>query len=157
MQAEPRPPRRTVMQVARGVLLNGDAWRLPIALEVIVRIQTSNHCTSCGACCATSRVSFCCTELDSEGGCVPAEYTVRLDKRRVRMGRTREDKGWRCVALEGAVGLQVSCAIYERRPSPCRAFAPEAAWGHGDVPCAEARRSHGLLPLPGSYDAAIVA
>jgi uncharacterized protein len=126
----------------------------------IVSIPTlCNPCTTCGACCTTFRVGFCCTELDTEGGRVPAQFTERLDKRRVRMGCTqsREGKGSRCIALVGTVGRDVSCEIYARRPSPCRAFAPEAPLGRGDVPCADARRHHGLPPLRGSYDAAIVA
>lgn len=49
------------------------------------------------------------------------------------------------------------CVIYDRRPSPCRAFARDAASGHGDMHCGDARRLHGLPPLEGSYDAAPLA
>ncbi len=49
-------------------------------------------------------------------------------------------------------GVDVRCAIYEQRPGPCRAFAPEADAGHGDAACGDARRLHGLPPLTGSYE-----
>jgi Fe-S-cluster containining protein len=53
----------------------------------------------------------------------------------------------RCVALRGTIGVSVSCAIYEFRPSACREFAPLAALGRGDEACNEARRRHGLADL----------
>jgi len=53
----------------------------------------------------------------------------------------------RCVALRGEIGSQVSCVIYEFRPSPCREFAPFASVGQGDDACNDARRRHGLAPL----------
>ena len=113
-------------------------------------------CTGCGACCATYRVSFLCHEIDSTpGGWVPAELAEPIDERGARM-RGTDDRPPRCVALRGTVGSEVSCAIYERRPSPCRAFAPEAAAGRGDAACGDARRLHGLPPLPGSYDALLM-
>lgn len=117
---------------------------------------TPAPCTSCGACCATYRVTFNRTELDdAPGGVVPAGLTERIDDRGVFM-RGTADRSPRCVALQGTVGVNVSCAIYECRPSPCRAFASEAAFGHGDIGCGDARRLHGLPPLRGSYDAALV-
>jgi Fe-S-cluster containining protein len=113
-------------------------------------------CTRCGACCATYRVSFPRTELDeAPGGVVPAHLTERIDDRGVLMRGTAEASP-RCVALRGSVGVAVSCSIYECRPSPCRAFASGAAFGHGDIGCGDARRLHGLPPLPGSYDAALM-
>lgn len=59
----------------------------------------------------------------------------------------------RCVALQGAVGTLVSCAIYERRPSPCRDFGIEWQDGAVHVPpgeldrCNHARAAYGLPPL----------
>jgi Fe-S-cluster containining protein len=53
----------------------------------------------------------------------------------------------RCVALEGEIGQAVACAIYLRRPSPCRDFAPYAALGMGEDACDRARARHGLRPL----------
>lgn len=112
-------------------------------------------CTSCGACCATYPVIFSRAELDSEaGGQVPlalAEIDPVFSRCAVMRG-TREQPG-RCVALKGEIGVSVSCEIYDRRPGPCREFAPQADAGAGDPRCGDARRLHGLLPLPGSYDA----
>ena len=110
-------------------------------------------CTRCGACCATYRVAFLAHELDSApGGWVPAEFVERIGDRGACM-RGTGDRRPRCAALRGTVGEEVRCEIYERRPSPCRAFAPQAASGRGDAACGDARRLHGLPPLPGSYDA----
>ena len=115
------------------------------------------RCTACGACCATYRVSFGREELDETGcGCVPADLTERIDDRGVCMRGTASFSP-RCVALQGTIGVRVACAIYDRRPSPCRAFARDAAAGHGDMACGDARRLHGLPPLEGSYDAAPLA
>lgn len=68
------------------------------------------------------------------------------------MAGTR-DQPRRCLALKGTIGTNATCTIYEKRPSPCRDFAPEADGGHGDPRCGDARRFHGLAPLKGSYDA----
>lgn len=112
-------------------------------------------CTSCGACCATYPVIFSRLERDVEsGGQVPTALT-EIDPvfgRCAHMRGTR-DHPRRCVALQGTIGIKVSCAIYERRPSPCREFAPEADLGKGDARCGDARRLHELPPLSGSYDA----
>jgi hypothetical protein len=114
-------------------------------------------CTRCGACCATYRVTFLRHELDSEpNGWVPNGFTEAIDERGVCMSGTAHDPR-RCHALSGTIGVDVSCAIYQHRPSPCRAFAPEAGSGHGDVACGNARRLHGLPPLMGSYDAFPIA
>lgn len=114
-------------------------------------------CTVCGACCVTYRVTFGREELDeSPGGVIPAGLVHRIDERRVCMRGTNL-RSPRCISLEGTVGQSVSCSIYDRRPSPCRAFAPEAAAGKGDMCCGDARRLHGLPPLAGSYDAGLLA
>lgn len=112
-------------------------------------------CTSCGACCATYPVTFSVAELDSAAdGWVPATLAEAdpIFSRCAHMCGTR-DQPRRCVALQGSIGVSVSCTIYAQRPSPCRDFAPEADNGVGDARCGDARRLHGLLPLPGSYDA----
>lgn len=109
-------------------------------------------CTCCGACCVSYRATFLRHELDSvPQGWVPTELTEPVNRRGVRM-RHAADHPTRCIALRGTIGVDVSCSIYPKRPSPCRAFAPGAGEGHGDVACGNARRSHGLPPLPGSYE-----
>jgi Fe-S-cluster containining protein len=116
----------------------------------------TSQCTLCGACCAAHRVVFGREELDDwPGGVVPAALANPLDRQRACMRGTGSGEP-RCIALNGTIGTNVSCLIYERRPSPCRSFAPDAATGHGSISCGEARRRHGLPPLPGSYDAAML-
>jgi Fe-S-cluster containining protein len=100
-------------------------------------------------------VIFSREELDSKaGGWVPAALAENdpLFGRCAHMRGTR-DQPRRCVALKGIIGANVSCEIYELRPSPCRDFAPEADAGKGDARCGDARRLHDLPPLKGSYDA----
>jgi Fe-S-cluster containining protein len=107
----------------------------------------SDSCTTCGACCATYRVSFHRTEVDEEpGGHVPAALTEGITEESHCM-RGTADQPPRCIALRGEVGGSVSCAIYELRPSACREFAPLAAVGRGDEACNDARRRHNLPPL----------
>ncbi len=104
-------------------------------------------CLSCGACCAAFRVDFHCSDLATVNvPGVPAAMTVPLTATLVRMRGTDEAPP-RCVALDGEVGREVRCSIYERRPGPCRDFAPYAPLGIGDDACDRARRRHGLEPL----------
>lgn len=110
--------------------------------------MSGNPCTVCGACCATYRVSFHCGETDDfPGGNVPTSLTERIADLMTCMRGTAAQPP-RCVALRGKVGEAVSCVIYERRPSPCREFAPLAVLGSSDdQACTDARRRHGLPPL----------
>ena len=104
-------------------------------------------CLSCGACCAAFRVDFHRADLaTSETVGVPEALTVPLTATLVRM-RGTDEAPQRCVALEGELGRQVSCSIYDRRPGPCRDFAPYAPLGMGDDACDRARRRYGLPPL----------
>lgn len=101
----------------------------------------SNACISCGACCATFRVSFYWAESNAHpSGTVPAELTTPVSPYHVAMKGT-ESKPPRCVALEGTIGECVSCSIYELRSTTCREF--EA----GDERCQQAREGHGLRRL----------
>ena len=106
-------------------------------------------CLSCGACCAAFRVDFHRADLarseEDEVG-VPLAMVVPVTKSLYRMRGTDASQP-RCVALEGEIGQCVRCAIYERRPGPCRDFAPYAPLGIGDDACDRARRRHGLQPL----------
>jgi Fe-S-cluster containining protein len=106
-----------------------------------------NPCLTCGACCAAFRVSFYWAETDAHPfGIVPAEKTEQLNNFRSYMKGTNAKKP-RCESLCGIVGENVSCSIYEKRPSPCRAF--EASWENGvhNPDCDRARAKHGLPPL----------
>lgn len=108
--------------------------------------QELDPCVSCGACCASLRVSFDRSQLISEGGCVPdgladeeTAYTCRMQ------GTDRAPP--RCVALVGEIGKAVRCAIYEYRPDPCRDFAAHGVAGIQNEECERVRRRHGLPPL----------
>ena len=104
-------------------------------------------CLSCGACCAAFRVDFHPSELASaEHAGVPQELTVPVTATLVRM-RGTDAAPPRCVALDGAIGHQVQCTIYEQRPGPCREFTPYAPLGVGDDACDRARQRFGLPPL----------
>ncbi|HPC02761.1 MAG TPA: YkgJ family cysteine cluster protein [Syntrophales bacterium] len=117
-----------------------------------------NPCLSCGACCALYRASFYWAEGDDrvEGG-VPVELTDQMDPfRRVMKGTTGSHP--RCIALAGEIGRDVSCVIYERRPSICKDYLPSWLDGKPNERCDKARIAWGLLPLtpdswlsPGEY------
>jgi Fe-S-cluster containining protein len=112
-----------------------------------IRAFMSHPCLSCGACCAFFRVAFHWLEADpSEGGIVPAGFTVPLDPHRLAMHGT-DGNTPRCLSLLGMVGGAASCGIYERRPSPCRDLVPAWESGEPSPQCDRARVAHGLLPL----------
>lgn len=80
------------------------------------------------------------------GGPVPTGFAEQVNATMACMRGTANQPP-RCAALRGEVGIKVTCAIYQWRPSPCRAFSPLAAVGMGDDACNDARRRHGLAPL----------
>ena len=103
-----------------------------------------NPCLTCGAC---YRVSFYWAETDTatDRG-VPADMTEKLNAfRAVMKGTNRPDP--RCVALEGEVGVRVRCAIYDRRPQPCRDLPFSGYAGVPEEKCERARAAWGLPPL----------
>ncbi len=110
--------------------------------------EGENPCLTCGACCNYFRVSFYWGETDAatEGG-VPAELTEKLDDFRAVMQGTNRPKP-RCVALRGEIGVEISCAIYERRPQVCRDIPYSWERGYAEEKCDKARRAFGLPPLP---------
>lgn len=111
-------------------------------------MASDNPCLDCGACCASFRVDFDQSELQSCGGAVPDALAVPLVAGLVRM-RGTDQASPRCAALVGTVGQRAHCGIYEWRPSPCREFGALAPFGRGDDACSRARRRFGLPPLDG--------
>ncbi|QLQ32220.1 MAG: YkgJ family cysteine cluster protein [Candidatus Thiothrix singaporensis] len=106
-----------------------------------------NPCLACGACCVSFRVSFYWAEADAAaGGVTPTELTTVVSPYRVAM-RGTDQAHPHCIALEGEVGVQVYCRIYQQRPSPCREF--RASWENGErnETCERARARYSLLPL----------
>jgi len=92
-------------------------------------------------------VSFYWREADDYmlGG-VPVDLTEDLDQfYRVMKGTHKPSP--RCIALEGNVGIDVHCNIYEKRASVCREFEPSFLNGVRNERCDKARIAHGLKPL----------
>ncbi|UXH76576.1 YkgJ family cysteine cluster protein [Roseateles amylovorans] len=91
-------------------------------------------CQSCGACCASFRVSFYWGEADDAPmGTVPVTLTQPVSPHLRCMSGT-QTQPVRCVALQGVVGQQVGCGIYAQRSTTCREVQP------GDEQCLKARR-----------------
>lgn len=102
----------------------------------------SELCLSCGACCATYRVSFYWAESDAHPhGTVPEHLTTPINSFYVAM-RGTEYAPVRCIALTGEVGCQVSCSIYTQRSSTCHSVMV------GDEQCLKARQRHQLSLIP---------
>lgn len=95
-------------------------------------------CTTCGACCASFRVSFYFAEAKAND--LPDTVVERINERFSCMAGTNSATP-RCTALQGAVGKSAVCSVYAQRPSPCREVQP------GDPQCLNARAKHGLPPL----------
>jgi len=100
---------------------------------------SANPCQTCGACCATFRVSFYWADADARG--LPAELTEQINPWFGCMAGTNRAAP-HCVALAGTVGTEVGCRVYEQRPEPCREVQA------GDSQCLKARSHHGLAALP---------
>lgn len=103
-------------------------------------------CRTCGACCATFRVSLYRAELDTAWGAVPSALTEDIGPFRVAMRGTTTTPP-RCTALEGEVGVHTTCAIHAVRPDACRAFGASWEQGIAEPRCDAARARHGLTPL----------
>jgi hypothetical protein len=103
-------------------------------------LSWTHPCRTCGACCATYRVSFYWAEP------VPEALTQRITPTMVAMRGTC-GPGPRCVALDGELGQATTCTIYDARPSPCREFSASLEGGEPNQRCDAARARHGLLPL----------
>lgn len=108
---------------------------------------STDPCLTCGACCASFRVSFDSSQLDCEiGGYVPEGLAQRESEHLCRMRGTDYNPP-RCAALQGKIGEKVFCAIYEFRPDPCREFAQHGSFGVLNAACNSARARHGLPAL----------
>jgi len=100
-------------------------------------------CQSCGACCVSDfdapdyvYVSDEESDLLCKKRFAAWIYEERTYGKPALSMRTRRDEqsNCRCIALQGTVGEQVSCAIYDLRPEGCRKFEP------GSAVCETARR-----------------
>src|SRR5690606_1847365 len=82
---------------------------------MLSQVPTQDACLSCGACCAYFRVSF----YWAEGIPMPEHYTEPVTAVYSCMAGTNQNNP-RCITLEGTVGEQVSCGMYELRSSSCK-------------------------------------
>lgn len=98
----------------------------------------ANPCISCGACCATFRVSFYWAE--AEVYAIPPALIEQVTPLYSCMAGTHAASP-HCAALQGRIGEALHCSIYEHRPSPCHAVEP------GDEKCRMARLHHQLPAL----------
>ena len=103
---------------------------------MLSQVPTADACLSCGACCAYFRVSF----YWAEGMNMPEHYTEPVPAVYSCMCGTNQSQP-RCVALEGEVGQQVSCGIYELRSSSCKEVQI------ADDQCNKARLAHNMIPF----------
>lgn len=71
---------------------------------------------------------------------MPSDYVEQLTAVYSCMQGTNQ-KQPRCIALNGVIGQQVSCTMYEQRSSSCKEVQA------GDTQCAKARQAHNLIPL----------
>jgi len=123
-------------------------------LQIVIRTEDdrvfydmpeTSPCNDCGACCRHFRVSFYQGELDSfPGGFVPAEMSSPVTPFLVCMQGT-EQGGGRCIALQP----DNRCAIYDKRPTPCREFPVYMEDGSLNPQCLRLRAQFGIgMPEP---------
>ena len=104
-------------------------------------------CLSCGACCATFRVSLHWSEAEPAlGGRVPSDLTEPVRLHELAMRGTSQASP-RCVALDADIGQRSRCTIHARRPAACAAVAASWESGAPSAQCDRARRAHGLPAL----------
>ncbi|HET6435014.1 MAG TPA: YkgJ family cysteine cluster protein [Xanthomonadaceae bacterium] len=115
-------------------------------------------CLTCGACCATFRVSFHWAETEPMlGGKVPAGLTEKFDAHRVVMRGTWAQQP-RCVALDAEIGVRSRCSIHADKPSVCREVPASWEYGAPSPQCDKARIAHGLPVLtPEDWEAPATA
>lgn len=98
-------------------------------------LTDSDICMTCGACCATYRVSFYWAEGEALG--IPETMTEKVNDFYTCMKGTNQ-KPVRCIALQGNIGQAVTCQIYDKRSSTCQSVQI------GDDHCQKARQTWGL-------------
>jgi uncharacterized protein len=103
---------------------------------MLSQVATPDACLSCGACCTYFRVSF----YWAEGLEMPEDYVEQLTSVYSCMKGTNQ-KNPRCIALQGTIGDQVSCGMYEARSSSCKEVQI------ADAQCNKARLAHQMIPL----------
>lgn len=103
---------------------------------MLSQLPTQDACLTCGACCTYFRVSF----YWAEGIAMPDDYIESLTPVYSCMKGTNQNNP-RCIALQGTVGEQVSCGMYEQRSSSCKEVQI------ADAQCNKARIAHNMIPF----------
>lgn len=103
---------------------------------MLSQLVTQDSCLTCGACCAHFRVSF----YWAEGLHLPEHYTEPVTAVYSCMTGTNQANP-RCIALEGEVGVNVSCSVYAARSTSCKEVQA------GDTQCNKARARYNMIPL----------
>ncbi len=118
--------------------------KLKYILKSFKKVDISNKpipCMSCGACCAYFKVQF-----DKKyNPQVPWQKIKVISHSEAVMLGTEEAKG-RCKSLDGIVGENCRCNIYNSRPDVCESFTVWLNDGSQNPKCIEARKHHGLKP-----------
>src|SRR5690606_1933817 len=99
-------------------------------------VPNRDACLSCRPCCAYFWLSFCW----AEGLLIPERYPAPVTAVYSCMAGTNQ-KNPRCIALDGTIGQQVSCGMYELRSSSCKEVQI------ADDQCNKARVAHNMLPF----------
>jgi len=107
-----------------------------------VTAAATYDCRACGACCVNlpenAAEGFAWwVEIAAADAALPAKLVVHDGD---GVPHLRVVDGGRCIALRGAPGRSVRCAVYHHRPSPCRRVQP------GGALCRRYRLAHGLTP-----------
>ncbi len=118
-----------------------------LALQARLQPSTAQICQSCGACCASFRVSFYWTEALNRIN----DELIEAITPHLSCMRGTNSASPHCIALTGRVGERVSCSIYPHRSSTCRSVQI------GDEKCDRARARHGLPPIREALESLIVA
>ncbi len=96
-------------------------------------------CQTCGACCA----ALPCVGVRPNEQVAEADYWDVTIENKIIVDRfvRRNSENFACIALEGVIGENVSCRVYENRPKMCHLF--EA----GSDKCRALRRVYGFEPF----------
>lgn len=117
--------------------------------EVISTTITQDDCVTCGACClarghvnvvalTTADVYRRWTPLQRRTLLRDAPMQTVVPAKALRVIQSEGDRFPRCAALQGEVGKNATCRVYENRPTVCREFTP------GSAACVHARAQLGL-------------
>lgn len=97
-------------------------------------IDPDNYdCTRCGACCVSDFDAVDYVHISTEDAeplyADDLEHLIYVERKfgaqQLSMKTAYDSRGnCRCIALDGKVGEEVSCSIYDIRPSVCRKFQP---------------------------------